>query len=92
MKYDGGKLRWGLLPWVSVEWVVKVLMYGAQKYDDHSWQNLENAEERYLDALTRHLVEIQKGRVIDPESKLPHIAHVACNALFLVYYMNKRME
>jgi hypothetical protein len=88
-KYDEGKLRWGLLPWSSVEDVVRVLMYGAEKYEDNSWQRVENGQERYLDALTRHLVEIQKGHVTDSESGLSHMSHVACNALFLLYLMEQ---
>jgi hypothetical protein len=32
VKYDQGKRDWTLLPWDGLEWVVKVLEYGAAKY------------------------------------------------------------
>lgn len=85
-KFDGGKLRWSLLPWKGVEWIVRVMEYGAMKYSAHGWRHLPDAKERYLEALTRHMVEIHKGNIIDPESGLPHLAHVACNAVFLLYF------
>lgn len=43
VKKDEGKLRWSLLPWDAVEEVVKVLMFGANKYTfrfDNKWQAL----------------------------------------------------
>lgn len=84
-KYDTGKLRWSLLPWGAVEWAVKVLEHGATKYGDNNWQLVENGAKRYNDALIRHTAAIQKGETLDPESGLPHLAHVAVNALFLLH-------
>jgi len=88
-KYDFGKLRWDLLPVKETEAIVKVLTFGAEKYADNSWQNLPNRRERYYGALMRHLVAWRKGEIYDPESTLPHLYHVACNALFLIYDMHK---
>lgn len=75
-----------LLPLPVMEEIGKVLTFGAKKYSPNGWQHLEHAEERYLGAMLRHLSSIQKGESIDPESKLPHINHVACNAMFLTYF------
>lgn len=62
---------------------MKILTYGAQKYGDNNWQNLEQFEDRYYAALMRHLVAWRKGEESDPESGLPHLAHVMANGLFL---------
>jgi hypothetical protein len=82
-KHDTGKLQWSLLPIDPIEEVIKILMYGAQKYSANSWQKLENGKERYYSALLRHLTAWQKGEKNDPESGLPHLSHVLCNAVFL---------
>jgi hypothetical protein len=58
--------------------VSRVGTFGAKKYTDHGWLYVPNGEERYDDALFRHLLS---GDVDDDESKLPHLAHAAWNAL-----------
>lgn len=87
MKYDGGKPMVDLIidgmPEAVLE-VAKVLTFGAQKYKAHSWQTLENGSTRYKAALMRHLLAHAAGETDDPESGLSHLAHVACNALFML--------
>ena len=86
LKYDGGKARWSLLMQgcgAALAGVVNVLGFGAKKYAAHSWKQVENGEERYRDALYRHLHAIESGEEIDPESGLPHWDHLVCNACFL---------
>lgn len=87
MKFDGGKGRWSLLMqgcWHALSQVVDVLTFGAKKYSAHSWQQVEGGKERYRDALYRHLNAFESGEINDHESGLPHLAHVATNALFLL--------
>lgn len=87
LKYDGGKPRWVLLTQgchAALRRVVEVLTFGAKKYQAHSWHKVENGQERYRDALYRHLSAYEGGEVNDPESGLPHLAHVATNALFIL--------
>ena len=91
-KFDSGKLRLDLLPFDALEEVAKVLMYGAEKYGAHNWREVDNAKERYTSALLRHLSAIMQGEEVDPESGLKHIAHLACNALFLVSFDRKESE
>ena len=86
VKFDKDKPRMELLPLVALEEVAKVMTFGAAKYADDGWKGLPDKERRYLGALLRHLTAIQKGEEIDPDSGLPHISHVACNALFLTYF------
>lgn len=80
---DGAKLRWSLLPWDAVREVVRVLEYGARKYEAHSWLRLAQGRARYTESLIRHTVSYLGGEVVDPESGLPHMSHIACNALFV---------
>lgn len=86
LKFDKEKLRWDLIPMECVEEVVKVLTFGAEKYEANNWQKVENAEDRYYAALLRHIVAHRKGETIDPESGLLHLSHVACNVVFLLYF------
>lgn len=86
LKYDDGKLRWDLLPYDLIEEVVKVLTYGAKKYDDNNWQLVNNAEDRYFAAAIRHIVAWKKGEKYDKETGINHLAHAICNLLFLMYF------
>lgn len=82
-KFDGGKLEYGLLPPIALEETVRVLTFGAQKYERGNWMRVPDAKRRYFDALQRHLWAWQKGEVIDPESGLHHLAHAMCCLMFL---------
>jgi hypothetical protein len=85
-KYDAGKNRLDLLPWESLEEVGKVLTYGIEKYHlANSWKDVPDAINRYQAALLRHFSAYKRGEVLDQESGLSHVAHMATNALFLIY-------
>jgi hypothetical protein len=86
LKFDGGKPRWSLLMQGmphALAGVATVLTFGAKKYAAHSWRSVENNQERYRDALYRHLNALEAGETHDSESGLPHWSHICCNALFL---------
>lgn len=83
MKFDSGKPRVFLVPGSLVNEVGKVVTYGAKKYKVNNWRNVKS-QEPYLNALERHLIAFKSGETHDPESGLPHIAHIACNAAFLL--------
>lgn len=79
--------------------MVEVLMYGAEKYTvrdgdkvvssgDHNWKNGLKKEE-ILESLQRHLAALMDGEINDPESGLPHIGHIQCNAMFYAYFSQK---
>jgi hypothetical protein len=55
--------------------------FGANKSTDRGWHEVPNAEERYLSAMLRHYLQYKLGELIDNESNLPHLAHMAWNAL-----------
>lgn len=91
-KADGGKSNPLLLEADMVhalELVNRVLDYGAEKYERKGWKKVE--QERYYAALRRHLREVAKGEMFDDESGLPHLAHIACNALFLTQFLADSM-
>lgn len=81
-KLDDGKVMASVLEdfALALMAVAEVGTFGAKKYSRGGWQSVQNGEQRYTDALWRHLL---KGRheVIDPDSNLTHAAHAAWNAL-----------
>ena len=86
-KHDAGKVRAGLLvkdfPHALTA-VARVATFGANKYTAHSWRTVPDAAARYHDALYRHILAQASGEINDPESGLPHAAHIAWNALALL--------
>ena len=92
LKYDAGKLRYSLIPPEATRALAEVLTFGARKYAPNSWQTVPNAPERYLDALMRHLEAHRSGELYDPESNLPHVYHLLCNAAFLAYFTTKDLN
>ena len=82
-KFDGGKLEYGLLPPLALEETVKVLTFGAQKYERDNWQKVPDAKRRYFDALQRHVWSWKQGEQLDPESGIHHLAHAMCCLMFL---------
>jgi len=85
-KYDTGKPRWSLIPKGVMCHVIKTLMTGADKYGDYNWQSVTPFKERYYNAMKRHIDKWwEKGEVIDPDDGIPHLAHVICCAMFLMW-------
>ena len=82
-KFDGGKLEYGLLPPYALQETVKVLTFGAQKYERNNWIHVDDGIRRYFDALQRHVWAWKMGENIDPESGLHHLAHAMCCLMFL---------
>ena len=85
IKYDENKLPWHLVPWDSVEEMVKVLQYGARKYEPRNWERGMDWHRPWA-ATIRHLVAWWQGEDIDPESGMLHLACAMCNIAFLIAY------
>ena len=81
-KLDSGKCVAGVLSdfALALQAVADVGDFGARKYTRGGWQSVPNAEERYFDAMWRHLLRARHEE-LDPDSKLPHFAHLAWNLL-----------
>ncbi len=90
-KYDQDKLQYSLIPPYALEQIAKNLTVGLKKYKErNNWKKVEGAEQRYLDALYRHLEAHRRGDLYDTDSSVPdmlHMAAVAVNAMFLLEFM-----
>jgi len=86
-KYDSGKLRWNTMQplFKELEQVVQILDEGIDKYSLNNWQSVKPFEERYSNALMRHVVAYMEGEYKDQESGHAHLAHAICNCLFLMW-------
>lgn len=87
-KHDAGKTRMELLTLGvprALEGIAKVLTFGAQKYEAHSWREVEDGINRYIAANGRHWLEIGKHGLDarDNETGLLHIDHINCNGVFI---------
>lgn len=83
-KLDQGKPRVDLVlggfPRALME-VAKVGTFGARKYSESGWLQVQDGQRRYADAGGRHWLLERMGELHDAESGLLHRAHRAWNAL-----------
>jgi len=92
-KHDQGKPRFELIPATALAEVAKVMAFGAGKYGDHNWRTGPDffTWTRLSGALLRHTFAWMRGEDLDPETGLSHMAHAACNALFLLEYITVKL-
>lgn len=91
LKFDGGKVRLTLVPPLGIVAVGKIMTHGLTKYDEESWRKVEPW--RYKDALMRHLVEyLRDPHGMDLDSGLPHLWHLATNAMILCELEDCRIQ
>lgn len=92
-KLDAGKERLDLVLGSFCEALLevgRVGTFGANKYTDNGWKEVESAEGRYADAMLRHYFKHRAGEELDPDSGLSHLGHLAWNALaILEFYKGK---
>lgn len=91
-KADSGKPRPSLVQPALIRADMSVREYGCQKYHKpDNWRKVE--PQRYWDALLRHVLAAwDDWKAVDPESGMPHLWHIACNAGFLMQYMEDENE
>ena len=85
LKLDDGKLRYDLLPFSVIDELVNILTFGAAKYGDNNWQNVEGFDRRYFAAAMRHLSAYAQGEIFDKESGELHLSHALTNIMFLIW-------
>lgn len=58
------------------------------------WKSLDNAQRRLTNAMIRHLLKHLGGTELDEEDNLPHLVHVAWNALAIceLYLMEQNKK
>ena len=77
----------------ALQTVVDVGTYGAKKYTRTGWATVPEGSQRYLDAMMRHLLAMDVDPDgLDKETGLPHLAHVAWNALAVLELQARRKE
>lgn len=102
-RYNTGKPKYSLLDKEFLEEFTKVMTYGYNKYTtkDDQGNVLSTGRDNWrkglswsdtIDSLNRHLAEFRDRELFDSESGLHHMAHIACNAMFLHYYSKHRRE
>lgn len=93
LRYNAGKpeLSYVLDVMPALKDMVAVMEFGANKYARNNWQ-LGFPKEKLLDSLLRHVTAFYSGEDIDPESGLPHVGHILCNAAFLGYHFGSESK
>lgn len=91
-KADKDKPRPSLVQSALIRADMGVREYGCSKYHNpDNWRNVEAS--RYWDALLRHVLAAwDDWQAVDPESGLPHLHHIICNAGFLAQYMEEKQD
>lgn len=89
LKFDSDKLEFSLLPKGVLQPIIRVLGFGKKKYAADNWQRVDNARERYYNAIQRHMTSWWEGEKTDPETGENHLAHAACCILFLLWFDNQ---
>jgi hypothetical protein len=91
IKYDTEKPDWSLMPLESLNSVIRVMMFGAKKYNRDNWKKVCPAE-RYFSAALRHLTSHQSGDIFDSETGETHLSHALCSLLFYKAIKDKELD
>lgn len=84
-RFDQGKSRMSLVPFVAIRAIGDVYAYGEKKYAAWNWAKGMKWS-RVSDSMLRHYERFQMGEERDEESGLLHTAHLAWNAITLLSY------
>lgn len=91
LRYNIGKPKWSLVHYKSLEPLVRVLEFGANKYARDNWKKGLDLQE-ILDSTQRHLAAMIDGEEFDKESTLPHSGHIMCNMMFFQYFKDRQIK
>lgn len=83
-KFDNEKVDLHVLDPLFVEGTARVAQFGEQKYGKSNWKK-GLTQTRIINAMRRHLAQIEKGEDIDDESGFHHAYHVAWGCQVLAY-------
>jgi hypothetical protein len=82
--------RYDLIPHEALTAVAKVYGYGAEKYSENNWRKGYPYSWSF-GALCRHIWAFWRGEDVDPESKLPHLAHATFHCFTLLTFWQKEL-
>lgn len=72
------------IPPCALLYLGAVLENGAAKYTAYNWGEAGVVASIYDDAISRHQLAMRAGEWLDPDSGLPHAAHImACCAILI---------
>ena len=91
LRFNEGKRQWSLVDFKSLEPMVEVLEFGANKYAPNNWKKGFPVT-KLSESLLRHVFAFLSGEDNDPESGLSHLGHIQCNAMFLSYVMKNKKK
>ena len=83
VKMDAGKVRLDLVPPEVMMALGTVLTYGAEKYEPWNYTKGMRAG-RLVASLKRHMIAMEAGEQLDPETSLPHMWMMLANISMLV--------
>jgi len=71
--------------------MAEVLAFGAAKYSRDNWKLCTKEYiHLYWDAHDRHCLAYRMGEKVDQETGYDHLAHAACNLMFIQHIMNRK--
>ncbi len=79
-----GRAPLEMIPGIFEVGVALALKFGANKYGPFNWRKDEVNVGTYIGAMKRHLAAFMDGEDLAPDSKLPHLAHVAAGCAILM--------
>lgn len=83
-QYGLAKPSLSKVPPLALLAIGQVMTVGADKYGPMNWRKDPVSSSTYYDAAMRHLMAWWDGQNNDPETGLPHLAHVAANMCILL--------
>jgi len=90
---DEGKIGYHyILAMPGLFWVAAVGDYGAIKYRDQFNYKKGMPWMKLIGSCSRHLIAFVRGEDNDKESGLPHLAHLAYDALMLLDYKENHID
>lgn len=89
---DPNKARFDLIPPGPLYDVAEAFKVGADNHGERNWEDGSIPISRFFAAAMRHAWAWWRGEDLDPESGLPHEAHVATNWLIIAELRRRRLS
>ena len=77
--------RYDLIPAMPLDFVARVYGIGAEKYVDRNWEKGYSWGLSF-GAMMRHAWAFWRGEYYDPETGMPHLAHVVWHCFTLMQF------